>query len=160
MKENNSSIQDQMFQKIVMLNRYHTKDKVDLLYALKKRYGEEVFQIVEKVECEKAIMEWQHHAKQNADTSIESLICLLWEPLKEKGFEFTSEVKGNGIQMKCTRCPIYEMAKEMKATDLMYYHTCSTDECIASAFNPQIGFKRTKTLMQGDDYCDHYYYMK
>ena len=44
--------------------------------------------------------------------------------------------------------------------DLMYQHTCSVDECIATTFNPQIGFRRTKTLMQGDEYCDHFYYMK
>jgi hypothetical protein len=58
------------------------------------------------------------------------------------------------------RCPVFEMAREMGVTELMYHHTCCTDECIASAFNPQIGFRRTKTLMQGDDCCDHYYFLK
>jgi hypothetical protein len=24
-------------------------------------------------------------------------------------------------------------------------------------YNPRIAFKRTKTLMEGDDYCDHFY---
>ncbi|MFC2012727.1 L-2-amino-thiazoline-4-carboxylic acid hydrolase [Chloroflexota bacterium] len=31
---------------------------------------------------------------------------------------------------------------------------------MASAFNPDIGFQRTKTLMRGDDCCDHIYYLK
>ena len=54
-----------------------------------------------------------------------------------------------------------EKAEErLKATDWLYHHTCSADEAMVSGFNPKIGFRRTKTLMQGDDYCDHYYYMK
>lgn len=160
MENQKNFIQEQIYQRMVMLNRYHTQDKAELLYALKECFGEEVFRIVEKVECEKAVREWQYHAKQTEDNSIEALIRLLWEPLKEKGFEYTAEKQENGIQMRCTRCPVYEMAKEMDATELMYHHTCSTDECIASAFNPRIGFRRTKTLMQGDDFCDHYYFMK
>jgi hypothetical protein len=62
--------------------------------------------------------------------------------------------------MRCTKCPAYEMAKDMNATEWLYHHICSIDEYVVSGFNPKIGFTRTKTLMQGDDYCDHYYYMK
>ncbi len=160
MEEKIIGYEEQMQQRLIWLNRFHTKDKIELLSALRERFGEDVIKIVKEVECKKAQSEWQYMAKQYKDNSIEALLQLFWEPLKAKGFEFTSDVKENGIQMRCTKCPAYEMAKELNATDWLYHHTCCADEYIASGFNPQIGFKRTKTLMQGDEYCDHFYFMK
>ncbi len=84
----------------------------------------------------------------------------MWEPLRLKGFEFTYENKDNGVQFKCVKCPIYELAKEIGATDWLYHHTCSADPFIVEGFNPKIGFKRKKTLMQGDECCDHFYFIK
>lgn len=153
-------MEQQMFQKMVWLNRLHTQDKVDLLNALRERYGEEIIELVEKTECEKAQSEWKNIAQQFEDHSIDALLKLFWEPLKAKGFEYTSEKKEDGIQMWCTKCPVYDLAKELNATDWMYHHTCCADPFIAEGFNPKIGFKRTKTLMQGDEYCDHFYYRK
>ncbi len=143
-----------------MLDRYHTQEKVDLLRAIKARFGDEVLQIVKQVELERAAKDWQKLGEQSEDNSMEAFIRLLWGPLEEAGFVYTREDKEDGVQMICTKCPIHEMAKEMNATDLMYHLICVTDECTATAFNPQIGFKRTKTLMQGDEYCNHFYYMK
>jgi len=37
---------------------------------------------------------------------------------------------------------------------------CQNDFYIAEGFNSKIGLKRTKTLMEGHDCCDHFYYMK
>jgi len=160
MEELKKAFEEQMYQKLLWLNQFHTQDKIDLLNALKDKFGEDVIEIIEKVECEKAQLEWQHIASQTEDNSIEALIRLFWEPLRAKGFEYTSEIQTNGIQMRCTKCPAFELAKEINATEWLYHHTCSVDQFIASGFNPKIGFKRTKTLMQGDDYCDHYYYIK
>jgi len=36
---------------------------------------------------------------------------------------------------------------------------CEADGPIAAAFNPRIRFQRTKTLMEGNDCCDHVYYI-
>lgn len=147
--------------RLVWLNKFHTIDKITLLNALKEKFGEEVVEIVEKAECEKAFKEWSELSKTVGDNSIQSLINLLWEPQRQRGFEFTSEIKANGIQMRCTKCPIYEMAKEIGigAVDWMYHHTCCTDPSIVAGFNPKIKLKRTMTLMQGDVCCDHFYYM-
>lgn len=160
MEEVRSSFEEQMLQKMTGLNRFHTKDKIDLLNSLRERFGDEVIQIVEEVECRKAELEWQLIAKNNHDNSMEAFLRLFWEPLRAKGFEYTCEAAENGVQMRCTKCPAYEMAKELDAADWLYHHTCSIDQSIASGFNPCIGFRRTKTLMQGDDCCDHFYYMK
>jgi hypothetical protein len=75
-----------MFQKLVELNQFHTQDKIDLLNALRKEYGEGVMTIVENVECKKAQLMWQHIADEIQDHSIEAFIQLFWEPLRAKGF--------------------------------------------------------------------------
>jgi predicted ArsR family transcriptional regulator len=156
----NNTLEEVQFQKLVWLNKFHTIDKIDLLKALKENFGQAVVDVVEKTECKKAQLEWQNISKQCTDHSIQSLIQLLWEPLRIKGFEFTSQEVSGGIQMKCTKCPVFEMAKEISGTEWLYHHTCCADPYIASGFNPQIGLKRTLTLMQGDAYCDHFYFYK
>ena len=145
-------------QKIQQLHFYHTQDKVQLLNAIRDEFGDKVFQIIEEVEGEKAFKEWQQIAIKGENREIKDLIELLWEPLRSKGFEFTYEVKENGIQMHCTKCPIYELAKALHAEEWLYYHTCQTDPYIAEGFNSNIKLERKKTLMQGDSYCDHFYY--
>ncbi len=148
------------FEKAVALNKFHTRDKIDLLNALKEKFGENVVDVVEQVECQKALHAWQNIASQYTDHSIEALIQLLWEPLRSKGFEFTLKKNHEGVQMYCTKCPIYDLAKELDALEWMYHHTCLADPYIAEGFNPNIGLKRSMTLMQGDACCDHFYYYK
>ena len=40
----------------------------------------------------------------------------------------------------------------------MYY--CAGDEPAVKSVNPKLGFHRTKLLMQGDDHCDHVFYVE
>ena len=59
-----------------------------------------------------------------------------------------------------TRCMWAEAFRELEAKDIGFWVLCQGDASMASSFNPMIGFSRTKTLMMGDDYCDHVYYLK
>jgi len=52
-----------------------------------------------------------------------------------------------------------DVFRELGAQDIGFW-ICEGDGPAVSAFNPAIGFHRTKTLMMGDDYCDHSYYLK
>jgi len=58
-----------------------------------------------------------------------------------------------------TRCMWAEVFAELDALDIGFW-LCEGDVPMASAFNPAIGFQRTKTLMEGDDCCDHIFYLK
>ncbi|HOJ76687.1 MAG TPA: L-2-amino-thiazoline-4-carboxylic acid hydrolase [Bacillota bacterium] len=151
---------ESLIQRITWLNRYHTQDKVDLFNAFRESFGPKVAEVFEQVEAEKAHREWSNIAIQTGKNSIEDLISLLWEPLRAKGFEFTYEIKPDGVQFKCTKCPIYDLAIEINATEWLYHHTCCSDPHIVEGFNPKIGLRRTKTLMQGADCCDHFYFIK
>jgi hypothetical protein len=62
------------------------------------------------------------------------------------------------LTLHVTECLWAKVFKEMKATDLGYVLSCQPDFAYARACHPNIKLKRTKTLMQGDDYCDHTFY--
>jgi len=132
-----------------------------LLKIMKERFGEEVYEVFTKENGKKCHAVWKKKAAEVGDNSIESLIKHLWgNSPREDGLEFTTEKTESGYQMRCTKCPTYDYAKQHGITEEMFYIICEGDPYFAEGFNPNIGFKRTKTLMQGDDCCDHFYYYK
>ena len=58
-----------------------------------------------------------------------------------------------------THCMWAEVFRELGAQEIGFW-ICEGDGPAAAAFNPAIGFHRTKTLIMGDDCCDHVYYLK
>lgn len=52
------------------------------------------------------------------------------------------------------RCLWAEIFNELKAPDIGRW-LCEGDEPAVRSFNPKLGFKRTKTLMDNQDECDH-----
>jgi hypothetical protein len=50
--------------------------------------------------------------------------------------------------------------KELNATDIGYVLNCRPDFAMAKAQHPKLRLKRTQTLMQGDDCCNHTWYWK
>ncbi len=92
--------------------------------------------------------------------SIDDLVNVLWEPLREKGYAFTLEKTEPGVQVNCTACPFATMYRSLGGAEWGYALYCAVDEDLTKAFNPEIGFKRTKTLMEGHSNCDHFYFMR
>jgi hypothetical protein len=62
--------------------------------------------------------------------------------------------------MKVTRCMWANMWRKFGAEDIGYVFQCCWDYGFCQGLNPAIEFTRTKTLMQGDDCCDHTYDLK
>ncbi|PKO14597.1 MAG: hypothetical protein CVU39_14060 [Chloroflexi bacterium HGW-Chloroflexi-10] len=136
----------------------YVKQQLTLLSALQNKFGPEVAQVVEQENC--ALVCRTYLAGSTGTGSIEALINLLWEPLRTKGYEFSVTHSEDGVQMKCTACPWARLYRNLGGADWGYRLYCAVDEDLVKGFNSQIGFKRTKTLMEGDEYCDHFYYMK
>jgi len=68
------------------------------------------------------------------------------------------EETSNKLALHVTECLWAKVFKEMNATDLGYVLHCQPDFAYAEACHPRIKMRRTKTLMQGDSYCDHTFY--
>jgi len=59
------------------------------------------------------------------------------------------------IEIKVTECLWAKTYRGANAADLGYYLSCYPDFPSATAYNPKLKLIRTKTLMQGDDCCNH-----
>lgn len=58
-----------------------------------------------------------------------------------------------------TRCPYYDKYKELGIEEFGVAFSCCRDEPFARGFNPQLRLERTKTIMEGAEYCDFRYYL-
>ena len=52
------------------------------------------------------------------------------------------------------RCRYAEMYKELGMADLGYVLACKGDFDMVEGFNPRMKLVRTKTIMEGNDFCD------
>ena len=57
------------------------------------------------------------------------------------------------------RCPYYEKYRELGLEELGVGFSCCRDEPFARGFNPNLRLVRTKTIMEGAEYCDFRYYL-
>ncbi|MBN1215222.1 MAG: L-2-amino-thiazoline-4-carboxylic acid hydrolase [Candidatus Lokiarchaeota archaeon] len=134
--------------------------------VISKELGKERFKEIYLKMRYKMVVDWvsgvaKKDLKNGRKNDIEGIKRFLWEPLKEQGFEFTENINKDGsYQYKITKCPMANYAKEMGVQEWTYLYHCMSDFAITEGYNQKIGFKRSKTIMQGDDYCDHYYYWK
>lgn len=113
--------------------------------------------IVDELIGERASNYWRSiSAREGA--GVEDLVRTQWEPWTEG--EFSIEKTQDGVKVFCTKCPISDGYRLIGREDYGYLFHCAEDAHIVAGFNPKIVFKRTKTLMEGDDCCDFYYSMK
>ena len=137
-----------------------TQFTINLLEILKNQFGPMIVEVLIDLVAGKEREHWTKIAQQVENHTIEDFIHLLWAPLPSIGFEFTIEQREDGTQMSCSRCPIYDLAQATGGAEWLYLIECGRDFHNVSAFNPKIGFRRTKTLMEGHDCCDHFYFMR
>jgi hypothetical protein len=64
------------------------------------------------------------------------------------------------FEFRISQCLWARMFREADAAEIGYAAVCHPDFAVASAFNPKLKLVRTKTLMQGHDYCNHRYVME
>lgn len=127
------------------------------LEALEKAFGEGATKTALEARARLNERNWQAIAKHVGNDGIDGILGTLWAWVEEEGVEFTVERGANFAQMKVTRCPLAEMARELGLEKWGYACYCADDPSIARGFNPRMRFSRTKTLMEGADSCDHRY---
>jgi len=131
-----------------------------MLKIMAEQFGEVAYQIFVKARGKEIIKHMSERAEELGDNSIEAFIKDQWGPLTAQGYKYKIKKKETGFLMNVTRCPLYNLAKRQGITEQMFFMCCEGDQFAPEGFNPDIGFKRSKTLMQGDDCCNHFYYYK
>lgn len=56
-----------------------------------------------------------------------------------------------------TRCPYFELYRELGMEELGVALSCCRDEPFARGFNPRLRLTRTRTIMEGANHCDFRY---
>ena len=149
----------EMIKKII--NNWNNPSRINvLLNVWEEKFGPEVNDIAQELITERTRKIWAFIAEREQSNTIKDLVRILWEPFRDQGAEFTVKEIDNGIQIYCTYCPIAETYRKIKREDYGFLFNCSEDPFIVEGFNPDIKFQRTKTLMEGDDCCDHRYTME
>jgi predicted ArsR family transcriptional regulator len=136
----------------------YIQQQIGILNALQETFGPQVEAVIKQKSSRDACAMYQSLAQQMENNTIDDLINVLWEPLHSKGYEFTVERTGEGVQIHCTVCPFSSMYRGLGGPEWGYALYCAADEDLTHAFNSEIGFHRAHTLMEGHTYCDHLYF--
>lgn len=130
------------------------------IQAVQATYGDAGVQTIRRAFAESWAETGRDRAKAAGDNSLRSL-CSTLEQICIGSHEWTKLKDSDTRQAyRFTRCMWAEAFRELNAEDIGFWVLCQGDASMASSFNPMIGFSRTKTLMMGDDCCDHVYYLK
>jgi hypothetical protein len=156
------ALQTELIKKqIENLEPLHFALKVEQLNLLRDQHGDVVMSLFQDYIDEQVADEWSTLSAIYPRRSIEELVDIQWEHISRSGgLEFTIETQPQKIQLMCTQCPWADMAISLNATDWGYIAYCSRSYQATKSFNPEIVFTRSKTLMQGHDFCNHCYTLK
>jgi hypothetical protein len=125
---------------------------------LVRRFGPGILDEVKAVTVEGA-----RRSMQEAPLESRNLAAVkteLWDGL---GPDFRYEVledTDETLQFKVTKCPLAEGMRRQEAGEIGFAFYCAWDYGFCEGLNPRVEFTRTKTLMSGDDNCDHRYRLR
>ncbi|MHA2141624.1 MAG: L-2-amino-thiazoline-4-carboxylic acid hydrolase [Candidatus Thorarchaeota archaeon] len=128
-----------------------------LLDQWEKDFGAKYQHIVDDLIAERASGYWRRMAALEGNT-LEDLLRVMWEPWTEG--EFTFELDEDVLQIHCTKCPIADGYRAIGKENIGILFHCNEDPHIAAGFNSDFEFSCTKTLMEGEGYCNHRYSLR
>ena len=141
-----SKLKREMYQRAVLFRR------------LAAELGSRVLEIVEEttIEQTKGLLQRAELPKRDLATIME----ILWNQMGDTA-EFTVEEKRPDLlKLRVTRCLFADEMRKLNAADSGFAFYCAYDYGFCQGLNPAIKFTRTKTLMQGDDCCNHTYELR
>lgn len=140
--------------------RSEPKKLVSLLEKYENEFGPEAEQRVLEIIAENTEKMWNEIAQERVNNDIQGILDTLWRSFERVGGEFTVERTEDSAQIHCTSCPMADTYLKIGKPEYGLIFHCSTDPHIVAGFNPEMEFKISKKLMNGDDCCDHYYRLK
>ena len=138
----------------VWLQELHAK--IRLLKKLKEKLGDEVTQIAMRHTVSNVEKQYSEMDIQKRD--LDAIKSLLWDTMPKEKFEYR-KIKDTGahLEFRVSRCRIAEAVRDLNEPELAYALVCAWDEGFCRGLNSNIKFTRTKTLIRGNEYCNHTY---
>jgi L-2-amino-thiazoline-4-carboxylic acid hydrolase len=135
------------------------KSLIPVLQGLALALGEDHFlEVLKKVASECALKAGQDTARQLPCNDFAAFNASMREPSHFAKHILTLEIVEDtpqAVEVKVTECLWAKTFREMGAAEIGYSLICHRDYADCQGFNPKITLTRFKTLMQGDDYCNH-----
>jgi hypothetical protein len=95
-------------------------------------------------------------AEKYGNNSIESLLRIVREVWADAGaLEFSVlEKTEKNLDFNVTRCLYVEMYEKLGIKEFGFCLSCNRDASLINGFNPLMKLNRSKTIMQGAEFCD------
>lgn len=158
--DNDENGQAEQLKAFIRSEKRHLDEKAEIFQALVESLGEQAVDVILRVKGERTRRQWHGIAEQQAENGIDDLVRVLWKSAPPGFFEFTVEKHGEETHMRVTKCLFSHIATELGVNEWGFRLFCEDDPHIVEGFNPEMGFRRSKTLMEGHDCCDHCYWLK
>lgn len=126
-----------------------------LFARLVDRYGPGVLDMVTENTVKEAREQLQRADLPARD--LDTVMEVLWDQMGDLA-EFTVEERSpERLELRVTRCLFADEMRRLGAADIGLAFYCAYDDGFCQGLNPAMTFTRTRTLMQGDECCDHTY---
>jgi hypothetical protein len=133
---------------------------INILKALSEQFGKDnVIELLKRHDTENMLKYGQNQVKKSLDNSFQTYVSTFRNnPYYEK--TLTMEIVEDtekAFEIRVTECIWATTFRQADAGEIGYAAICFGDYAWAEGFNPKIKMVRDKTLMQGDEYCNHRY---
>lgn len=112
----------------------------DKLMGMLKRANDDYYKTVAENDPNFSFMKW-------LDEGGEAFKYMMTRTIVEKN--------DKAYEIHVTECLWYQIFNERNATDIGYATVCYSDFPAAKAAHPRVSLERSKSLMQGNDCCNH-----
>jgi hypothetical protein len=137
---------------------------IPLMKALAAETGrEKLVEMLKRASSAAAVEEVREGLKKNPKNDLATYTAEVRNPgpLFKHALTYTVvEDTPTAVEMRISECLWAKTFREADAADIGYALLCHSDFASAPAFNPKMEMIRTKTLMQGNDCCNHRWVMK
>jgi hypothetical protein len=130
-------------------------EKAGLFKKLRRKYGGGVVD-----EVRDYVVEGARERLAAADLKTRDLDAVLELVWKSMGGEIEwriAERTPDRLAIRVSRCLYAREMRRHDAAEIGYAFYCAWDDGFCRGLNPKMTFTRTRTLMRGDDGCDHTY---
>lgn len=127
--------------------------------AMCARFGPEALEVAREAFMKTMVQASRDNLAHLEPRDLQTYVGWLTTDGTEQGHRYeTVESTEDSIRLKYVDCPWATAFRAVGHPEIGRFF-CDADAPIASAFNQEIQFDRTLTLMDGDEYCNHHFFM-
>lgn len=130
---------------------------VELLHTMEKTFGPRAREVVREMINHQEFEARKNVGKPEAD--LRDFCAMVDKAAVGTHTWKKTEDQPCSVAYGFTRCMYAEIFRELEEPELGFM-MCARDEPWVRSFNPRLAFRRTKTLMNGDEICDNTYYVE